>query len=610
MRKRSIFLFFALIAQFCIESSWAHVNFLPRTPAQLVQVGSEEIMLHVRGAQVAWMNRAALDRDFPELKVLADADLEKWILQNCSLVSFDQIRLNGIRNSSIPLDLSREKIGYRAIGGGRASTVQVSMGQLALGLIDLKGIGVNTQISDDSIENQIERYHEAGGAEDALSELRVLSHSDGLMSLGEAIAEVVRSEALQKSFELESSTCCGPSFETVESYFIISFPFDVLKEGNKADRAALVGRQAHLGRSGASQQIPNSYYVDFFGGKQGDLFGAAIDMGGVFPTHPVFEDRFLSEEQRMSLEKPILSRADLARLFNPQKSKEWVYSHETAVSFVNGYPRAVYDHMGQMLGSRTARSKRHQVVQGDPVRMGDFQRGMERAYVMNDLPYLAEVIEASGSDFRFLGLPRVLRLVDRPQVDALRVSWCAEIDLRANKALVKILGALGSSVSAVRNRALEAIERLNPECPEVRKQFQQQLLRMVLSNQDVLAVRTLVKMNSEDADLISDLLRSPHGCIRMQAIDALHELKVLAPQVQKQVLTGLSDPAFGVKLATLNLIEKIDWVDGAVRQEAYRLLVEKLEDDDEVLSKLSRELLERKRFLQTPSQSSISPTAG
>ena len=46
MRKRSIFLFFALIAQFCPESSWAHVNFLPRTPAQLVQVGSEEILLH------------------------------------------------------------------------------------------------------------------------------------------------------------------------------------------------------------------------------------------------------------------------------------------------------------------------------------------------------------------------------------------------------------------------------------------------------------------------------------------------------------------------------------------------------------------------------------
>jgi HEAT repeat protein len=341
----------------------ADVYFLPRTKEELDSLTNKsnaskvDPMVHVEGAKIAYFNRPAMERDFPFLKGKTDSEIEAWILKNCAYISKAQLELNGIRQSEIPTSEEGKKDGFRPLAWNRAAVIPVSEmdDRTHAGLIDIKGAGLHAD--SNLIKTQLSKFKDLHRKNDldGINQLRVKDHSDGLATLGEGIAEVVRSEALQKSFD-QYNEQHKTDYQTVEHYFVISLPFTILKEGETSDPAALIGRQAHVGRHKLGASIPDELYVDFFGGKQSDFLGAVVDMGGVFPTAPEFQEKFLTDKQIKAISNPSLSRDKMRKIFDPQKSREWEYAHQTAQAFLKGEAekRAVYNHLQTMVGNRRA----------------------------------------------------------------------------------------------------------------------------------------------------------------------------------------------------------------------------------------------------------------
>jgi hypothetical protein len=151
---------------------------------------------------------------------------------------------------------------------GRAGILNANYQGKTIGAVDIKGFGN----MDGMAGHQITNYERSKNNSELLDALRTSGHSDGLMSHGEAIAEVTRQTAIQRLFDIHNSKK-QTDFETVESYFIIKLPFEILKDGNKRDRAALYGRQAHFSRKNVEGRVPDGIYRDPQGGTQGTGFG-------------------------------------------------------------------------------------------------------------------------------------------------------------------------------------------------------------------------------------------------------------------------------------------------------------------------------------------------
>jgi hypothetical protein len=207
----------------------------------------------VKGARIAYADYAALIRDFPKLTKLAPnfptitlaerKTLDEWILANFALMSPAQKRLEGIRNTEIPLDAQAPRVGYRPVGYGRAAVVEGELAGEKIGLIDLKGVGL-LRTDGEFHQRLIDKF--SGGAKPDqafLDAIRSLPNSSGGMDLAEAIRETARQQAVQRSFEARKLP-----YETVETYFVIELPFRWLKEGSRSLPAAIYGRQAHYGR--------------------------------------------------------------------------------------------------------------------------------------------------------------------------------------------------------------------------------------------------------------------------------------------------------------------------------------------------------------------------
>jgi hypothetical protein len=305
----------------------------PTHPDQLLRFPDqpfEDRFVRVNDAQVAWADYGALRRDFPQLRTLTNSAIDQWVLDHFAFVSERQLGLNGIRNSPIP-NSGQSKKGYRPPYYGRAAVLEGDGG----GLIDIKGNGLGSDASVESMRNSWKAVLEGRGS---MEYIRNRDHSDGLMSLGEAIAEVTRQNAAQKLFDLENIKGKAP-LQTVESYFVIALPFDILKGRDDRIPAALYGRQAHVGRfqSTLKERVPSTLYSDVRGGFQHTLSGTAVDFGAVNIEHPALRDMFMKEGLKVG------------EVLDPQSSNAWDWGHQCARAYRSGDREVVYRHLQEML---------------------------------------------------------------------------------------------------------------------------------------------------------------------------------------------------------------------------------------------------------------------
>jgi len=317
---------------FYTNPSLANVHVLPRNRQHLHPKTTQETLQKVQGAELAYVNYFALKRDIPELQSFSHSEIDSWVLKNFSYVSANQNNLIEIRNSPIPWD-QQKKTGLRPPRYGRAGVVEGLSQQggqdkdkqdKVIGLVDIKGIG----ISELRLEGSKDRM-----AGKTISQIRDMDHSDGLMSLGEAIAELTRQTAAQKLFN-EYNQKNKTHFETVETYFILALPFDILKGNGEKIPAALYGRQPHIGRANF-YGVPKKIYIDDHGFLQQDYFDAAVDFGGVLVTDERLKHNFEVREG--------------GKTSNPQDSKPWAWGHQVANAFRQGDKDVVRRHLTEML---------------------------------------------------------------------------------------------------------------------------------------------------------------------------------------------------------------------------------------------------------------------
>ena len=290
--------------------------------------------LPVTGSRVAWANYEALKRDFPQLAQFSEADIDAWIIRNYAVVSLTQLDLEDLRyRNLLPSSQRASRTQNRTFlvppSYGRAA-VGVEQNPIKAGqpaLIDLKGTG---HTNSSTVAEQRRHFEQANALQEpartlALDKLRTHDHSDGLMTLGEAVAEVSRQSAVQASFDLVNAKERS-AFQTVESYFIISLPMQILKTGEHADPAAIYGRQAHFGRATKALRLPEEpTYTDDFGGKQNSRLGSAIDFGGVVIVQPDLQKTFGD---------PSLLQASQASRADAQLSNAWTYGHDAASAYL------------------------------------------------------------------------------------------------------------------------------------------------------------------------------------------------------------------------------------------------------------------------------------
>ncbi len=310
---------------FSLNRAVANEILLPRSHEEL-QSPTFELAREVVGSEVAYFNRSALVRDFPELKLLNDEQLKSWLLHEASFVGSLQSQLDGIRQTPIPFG-DRRVPAFRPPSYVRSMIVEVHSpvdSAHVIGLFDIKGAG-HGALSREVIAPQVHAHMD-------MNKLREKGHSDGLISLGEAIAETTRQQVVQDLFDLT-----GSALETVETYAIIRLPFNILKANHEIPSALYI-RQAHVGRF-SNLCIPESIYIDPYGGRQRSICHTAVDFGGVIITND--EAGPLQEQAPNALDYEI----------DPQKTKAWRWAHDSAQAFVRPHAPdkgVVFRHVDEM----------------------------------------------------------------------------------------------------------------------------------------------------------------------------------------------------------------------------------------------------------------------
>lgn len=305
------------------NNALANVRVLPRSIADFSIVDeslSEEEIIWVEGVRPAWVNYSALKRDFPKLQSYSHAEIDRLLIENFSFISASQLDLTGIRNTAIPTDSDHKRVSFRPSHYGRADIVEfLDFDGTRLGLIDRKGSGINKF----GLTRNQKLLSEVGA-----ESLQTRDHSDGLMSLGEGLVEATRERARQRLYQIENTDS-----QVVESYFVLHFPFEILKGNGSTTPAGLYGRQAHLGHMnyGFRTPIPQSEVM----AEQQDHFGSGFDHGSIRITDARLRSTFGAFGESVR---------------DPQKMADWVWAHETAASFAQSGDRSIVDrHVRDML---------------------------------------------------------------------------------------------------------------------------------------------------------------------------------------------------------------------------------------------------------------------
>eukprot|EP00930_Biecheleria_cincta_P029584 TRINITY_DN20556_c0_g3_i1.p1 TRINITY_DN20556_c0_g3~~TRINITY_DN20556_c0_g3_i1.p1 ORF type:complete len:619 (+),score=134.64 TRINITY_DN20556_c0_g3_i1:38-1894(+) len=183
--------------------------------------GLEDGFARLKTASVLMADYSLLRNDFPELALLADSDVDEWLLSNAAFISEGQVqrlspggdhhKLLGI--DKIPgglegvLDLEQRRSGIRQRSGGRAATFLVNDGEYAFtgdgsggsrsflvaGMLDVKGVG--THIASDHSSNV---------------------RNTGLLNYADALREFGLQRLVQRVADIE-----GEPWTTVKFYAIL-----------------------------------------------------------------------------------------------------------------------------------------------------------------------------------------------------------------------------------------------------------------------------------------------------------------------------------------------------------------------------------------------------
>lgn len=299
-------------------SVFAHEVQRPERPSELILGTSTDPAVYMRGSQVVLLMDGALRRDRPEFSGISRKNLKRIALKY-SLLSKAQIPLHKIRfgapvgaaeidfdvlESSGLIPLFRQPEYYRA--------ATVALEEFDRFMLEIKGVGNPPSWR---VAEQLAEYQRALISKDpqaALTALQRKDHSDGLMSLGEALAEAARQHAAQLIFD-QYNALHGTNFQTIETYFVIKLPFHILKGNGESIPAALYARQAHWGRRYLSS-APEGTIDAKFRFIQQSFLGGMVDWGGVFIRASQFMDSFLTG----------------GSLTDPQYSKIWGEAHDVA----------------------------------------------------------------------------------------------------------------------------------------------------------------------------------------------------------------------------------------------------------------------------------------
>ncbi|WIE52885.1 hypothetical protein [Pseudomonas sp. GM17] len=176
----------------------------------------EEQLLGVAGARVLFASYGAIRADFGSLWATPhgtdeQAAIDLWLLHNAAFISTSQAAARGI-NTPIALD-GRRVAAWRPPRYGRAAVL--CSPESAQVLFDIKGIGVPPD------------------------EAPVLPHSNGLLTLAEAVHEV-----LMEHLVFAAMSHAGGAITPLPTYALIDLGFDALwHDGRPAEPAVLLLRR-------------------------------------------------------------------------------------------------------------------------------------------------------------------------------------------------------------------------------------------------------------------------------------------------------------------------------------------------------------------------------
>ncbi|AZF06295.1 hypothetical protein [Pseudomonas sp. R5-89-07] len=172
----------------------------------------EEQVLGVADARVLFANYAAIRADFGMLwgshtDTSSHIEIDHWLLDNAAFISSSQAAAQGI-NTPIALD-SRRASAWRPPRYGRAAVLCLPSSDQVL--FDIKGIGVPPD------------------------EAPVLPHSNGLLTLAEAMHEV-----LMEHLVLAAMTHAKEAITPLPTYAVIDLGFDALWHDGRASEPAVL----------------------------------------------------------------------------------------------------------------------------------------------------------------------------------------------------------------------------------------------------------------------------------------------------------------------------------------------------------------------------------
>jgi hypothetical protein len=302
----------------------------------------------VDGAIAVGFQPEQLFRDFPELReyfTKHPAELSPYLARTFGVMGDLQPQLNGIRNTPFRTGARTEVITRNhtaqnlELGDMRAGFVEVRHPKtgVVLGLAGVKGNGFKTSIGSAAVEAQktawaalIKRHEEERRSvtpdkrdemvrrhREEIDAVRAKDHSTGLVTVGEAFAELAKQRGIQAAMDAHNARY-GTNFQTNEVYGIVVLPFHVLgpldAEGKpELQRAAIVVRQSeYRGANLAAMRmgIPQTLVSDWYGFSQATASGAIIDFGGVLSTHPSLDRIFhIADEQARQEKNALFTRA-------------------------------------------------------------------------------------------------------------------------------------------------------------------------------------------------------------------------------------------------------------------------------------------------------------
>jgi hypothetical protein len=192
----------------------------PRLPVELYDPAVQtESVVRVEGARVVFADYELLEHDFPSLRGRSASAIDEWLVRNAALVSLPQAAQSAVNT---PIPTGQTAVAYRPPLYGRALVAPVDDGP---GLLDLKGTGV-------------------GPGRQPVS----AAHSNGLLALGEALANIAFRDLIELIFRR-----AGTLLFTVPDYAVLDLGFDVRDLAGDLTPAAIQVRQAHRRPQGGAE---------------------------------------------------------------------------------------------------------------------------------------------------------------------------------------------------------------------------------------------------------------------------------------------------------------------------------------------------------------------